>query len=136
MKKIINIVILVIFIINITGCATILKQKSVDVAVNTEPEGANVFLNGNRVGKTPITLNLPHKHSVVLVFRKDGYEEMSHRIDKHLVGGWLVVSFLCDVLPAGIDLATQSAWSLDETNVMVKLDPVLPKQTEQLNNKK
>ena len=124
MKKLINAAILFVFIIQMTGCATILKQKSVDVAVNTEPEGANVFLDGNSVGKTPLTLNLPHKRSVVLVFRKDGYEEMSHRIDKHLVGGWLVVSFLCDVIPAGIDLATQSAWSLNETKVMVKLDPV------------
>ncbi len=124
MKKLIKSVALFVFIISLTGCATILKQKSVDVAVNTDPEGANVFINGNRVGRTPVTLNLSHKRPVVLVFRKDGYEEMSHRIDNHIVGGWMVASVLCDVIPAGIDLATQSAWSLNETKVMVKLDPI------------
>ncbi len=124
MKKIINFIVLLIFIINITGCATILKQKSVDVAVNTDPEGANVFIDGGRVGRTPVTLNLSHKHPVVLVFKKTGYEEMSHRIDNHMVVGWILASFACDVYPVFIDLASGAAYSLNETKVNVKLDPI------------
>jgi len=106
-----------------SGCATILKQKSVDVAINTQPAGANVFLDGNRVGVTPLVLNLSHKRPVFLSFKKDGYEDMSHKIDNHIVPGWIVTSFICDAFPAIIDLATESAFSLNETNVCVTLEP-------------
>lgn len=37
------------------GCATLVDGPTQKVKVNTEPAGAQVFLNGHPVGKTPVT---------------------------------------------------------------------------------
>ena len=112
-----------VFLVSCTGCATILKKKSVDVEINSEPAGADVFIDNNRVGRTPLTINLPHRNPAVVGLKKEGYEDITHTIDNHLVHGWLIVSLLCDGFPAIIDLATKSAFSLNENKINIKLDP-------------
>ena len=49
MKKIINAVVLFIFIINMTGCATILKPKDTQIKVDSEPQGAEVYITKQRM---------------------------------------------------------------------------------------
>ena len=135
MKKIINSVVLLVFILNITGCATILKEKETQVKVDSEPQGAEVYLTTHRretrLGRTPTTLTLDNRRSADLTFKKDGYEDSSHTIKSDLAGGWMLASFICGIMPAFIDLVSKNGKEFKETEVKVTLDPVLPKQTEQ-----
>ncbi len=104
MKKIINSVVLFIFIINMTGCATILKPKETQMKVTSEPEGAEIYQTVGRrfgrgkevrVGRTPTTITLDNKREANLTFRKDGYEEITYRAKPYKHPGWLLVSFAC-----------------------------------------
>jgi len=42
--------------VSVSGCASILKGKSEDVRFRSEPEKAQIWLNGEYYGDTPVTL--------------------------------------------------------------------------------
>lgn len=44
-----------------------------EFTVNTEPEGAEITLNGKEVGKSPVTLTIEQGKSLGIIARKDGY---------------------------------------------------------------
>ncbi len=136
---------LVIFIINIIGCATILKEKQAKVKIESEPQGAEIYkLVGGmfgdkrevRIGRTPATMTFSNRSSVGLIFKKDGYEESNYIIRSEPQGGWMIASLACFIFPAIIDFVTRNAWSLKDKEVKVTLDPVLPKQADQVTTKK
>jgi len=140
MKKIINFVALFIFIISMTGCATILKPKETQMKVTSEPEGADVYQTVGRVfrrdttmraGRTPTIITLDNKHPAQLAFKKEGYEESVYITKPHINNGWMLASFLCGIMPAFIDLVSKNALSFKESEIRVTLDPVLSKQTDQ-----
>ncbi|MCX5698767.1 MAG: hypothetical protein NTX01_03630 [Candidatus Omnitrophica bacterium] len=145
MRKIINLAVLFIFVINMTGCATILKPKETQMKVTSEPEGAEIyqtigrrFNRGRevRVGRTPATITLDNKREANLTFRKDGYEEITYRAKPHKHPGWLFASFACAIIPVFIDWVTHNSYYFKEREIKVTLDPVLPKQAGQINTKK
>jgi len=145
MKKIINFFVLLVFIVNMTGCATILKPKETQMSISSEPEGAEIyqttvrtFGRGKeiRVGRTPTVLTLDNLHNAELTFHKDGYEEASYVAKPHINHGWMLASFVCLMGPAFIDFVTHNTYGFREKEIKVNLDPVLPKQTDQVNAKK
>lgn len=44
-----------------------------EFTVNTEPEGAEITLNGKVIGRSPVTLTIEQSKSLGLIARKDGY---------------------------------------------------------------
>lgn len=145
MKKIINSVVLFMFIINMTGCATILKEKETQMKVTSEPEGADIYQTVGRmfrrdkvvrVGRTPTTITLDNKNDAELIFKKDGYEDSNYTAKSEIANGWMFASFVCLIVPAIIDLASKNARNFREKEIKVTLDSVLPKQTDQINTKK
>ncbi len=66
---------LLVFMVHMTGCATILDGSSQTVTFNSEPAKAKVFINGVQVCVTPCTTQVKHSKSTIVVAKKDGYEE-------------------------------------------------------------
>ena len=60
--------------LSLTGCATIFKGTTERVSLNSEPHGAEVYVNEAYVGDTPLRLKLETKHAYRIEFRKDGYK--------------------------------------------------------------
>ena len=144
-RKITSLILAVVFIISLSGCATILKEKETQVKIDSEPQGAEIYktvggMFGNkrdkRIGRTPITLPLLNRNSIGLTFKKDGYEESNYTIKTELQGSWMVASFFCFIFPAFIDLVSGNANTLKDKEIKVVLEPVLSKQTEQINANK
>jgi len=131
MKKIINFVVLFAFIIQMTGCATILKDKTTKVKIDSEPQGAEIFNNVRRgklvkIGQTPTTLILNNKHNYYLIFRKNGYKETGYTLRSGVATGWMLVSFVCCIFPAWIDFVTKNARNFRYDEIKVSLGPALP----------
>ena len=133
-RKITSSFLVLVLLITLSGCATILKDKETQIAVHSNPEGAEVFLGEGRhqmrVGRTPAVLTLENKDDAFLTFRKDGYEETTYVDKSEIAHGWMLASFICLVVPAIMDLASKNARDLREKEIKVTLDPVLPKQTK------
>jgi hypothetical protein len=55
-----------------SSCAMMFNEKTVDVSINSNPMGADVFINGKNYGKTPVTINIEPKNYIATV-SKEGY---------------------------------------------------------------
>jgi uncharacterized protein YceK len=120
--KHIRLVLSVIAVLSLTGCATILKQPNAVLDINSDPAGANVYVNGNKAGNTPLPVIVPHKRPVTLTFKKDGYIDKVYVINNKIESHWFIFDLLGGPLPLLID-ATSGNWcSLEETNISVDLN--------------
>jgi len=63
---------LIAFLCLISSCAFLLNDKTVDVAINSNPAGADIVIDGRSYGRTPATLILEPK-SYTVVVTKEGY---------------------------------------------------------------
>ena len=109
-------------VISLVGCATLFKQKSRTVAFNSDPQGAEIYINGNRMGKTPMPMNLSNLKAVTVTFKKEGYDDKTYIINTKVGGGWVVLDCLGGFIPVIIDAVTENWYNLDTDEVKVMLD--------------
>lgn len=69
-----NIVMLALFLLT-SGCASLFSGSQQEMHVNSEPEGADVYVDGLHRGKTPVTLKLTKDEFKNITVRKQGYHE-------------------------------------------------------------
>ena len=108
--------------ISLIGCATIFKQKNRTVAFDSDPQGATILINGNRMGTTPMPMNLSNKKPVTVTFRKEGYEDKTYIINTKTGTGWVILDCLGGFIPVIIDAVTENWYNLDTNEVKVLLD--------------
>lgn len=101
-----------IFILT-ASCATIFGNTTREVHVNSEPEGANIYVNGVLYAKTPGKLLLPNAgysaHKIVV--SKPGFESGIIYVNtKFQKSGWLNV-----LMPPGffVDYASDTMFELN-----------------------
>lgn len=83
----------------------------------SEPTGAEVIVNGQSFGKTPLSLNMKQKGDYAITFRSAGYDDRSFRLNNHVGAGWVILDVLGGLIPVVIDAATGSWYSLDDSSV-------------------
>ena len=109
-------------VLAVQGCATILAGKGpVEVPTATTPPGADVYLDGNRLGTTPVKVQVERRQSHTLVFKLAGYKDASCLLQKKTGAGWIILDVLTGLVPIVIDAAT-GAWSKVGGNCMLVLD--------------
>ena len=123
MAKVFNGFMALVLIVFLSGCATIIKPKTTALEVNSEPADANVYLDGVRVGRTPLTTRVSNKKQLAVVVKKDGYEEIGKNIPTHMAWGYFVLDIIfwpgliVDVI------CHDNANTLNETKVSFYLEP-------------
>jgi len=93
-----------------TGCATLFSGSSDEVSLSSDPKGANVYVNGDNRGKTPITLSLKKGKEYSIEFEKDGYEKKTWHLSYSLGAGWLILDVLAGLVGIIVDAST-GAWN-------------------------
>jgi hypothetical protein len=94
----------------LSGCAAVLGSKQKEFDQSSTPAGADVFLDGNRLGSTPVRVQLSNQATHTFVFRREGYREASCTLARGTGGGWVILDVLTGLVPVIIDAATNS-WS-------------------------
>jgi len=114
---------LVLFCVLSISCASIFKGSSADIRVNSNPAGANIFINGIDRGVTPQTLSLKRNSDYLLTFKKEGYEDLNFEIFKKFDIGTAVVGniFSWGLVGIIVDVATGAAYSLTPADVEANL---------------
>ena len=103
------------------GCATILNDTSPPVSIGSQPSGADVYVDGNLVGRTPAVIELSTKSHHTVVFRKEGYADRTYLLQTHTGALWVVLDVLTGLIPIIIDIATGDWQELNEDNINVVL---------------
>lgn len=67
------------------SCAMIFNKKDVEVSFKSIPEGADVYVDGEVVGKTPVTTRIRPSKDYGILYIKDGYANREFKI-KQVVG--------------------------------------------------
>jgi hypothetical protein len=75
------------------GCASIVSGSAQEMTFESEPEGATVMLDGNVLGKTPLTTTVKKKSRRVVSFVKDGYQSQTMQLTTSL-DGWFWGNFI------------------------------------------
>ena len=129
MKKAVSVFVLVIFVFLISNCATVFKGEYRDVRFNSEPEGAEVYVNGEFQGKTPLKLELRPDQSYTVEFKRKGYKTQVRKIKNKIGAGWVVLDVICGVVPVLVDALTGAWYDFDQRYV----NALLERQQPQLN---
>lgn len=80
-------------ILLMTGCGAITGLNS-EVKFDSKPQGADVILNNQIMGKTPIKLNLKNDTDYNVVLRYSGYADYNGFIDSDISAGTIVADIL------------------------------------------
>jgi hypothetical protein len=94
----------------LTGCAAIFGTKQKDFDLQSTPQGADVYLDGNHLGTTPVKVQLSNQKEHTFVYKKEGYKDATCTLAKGTGAGWVVLDVLAGLVPVVIDAATNS-WS-------------------------
>ncbi len=101
----------------ITGCATVFKGANANVDMQSSPVQAEVYVNGVRMGRTPVQLNLAVKKSYAIEFRAEGYQPRVYHISNRVGAGWVILDVLLGLAPVIVDAATGSWYHLDQQHI-------------------
>jgi hypothetical protein len=108
------------------GCATIFKGNASKIDLNSNPQGAQVFVNGNLMGETPVRLKLESKTTYSIEFKKEGFKTKVVNVQNHVGAGWIVLDVICGLVPVIVDAATGSWYDLDQDHVNAVLEKQQP----------
>jgi hypothetical protein len=108
-----------------TGCATIVKGTSQKIPMASDPVAADIIVDGQMVGQTPMTVSLKRKTDHLVSVQKTGYQPKSVAIVKD-VGGAVWGNIIAGGLIGwGVDAASGAQYNLIPSTVSLKLDPVV-----------
>ena len=118
-----------------SSCALDFKGTKEEVVFGSDPQRAEVYVNGVRMGETPLTLKLVTKQTYAIEFRREGYKPKSVQINNKVGAGWVVLDIVLGLVPVVIDAATGAWYSLDQKNINMVLEkqrekPIDPKDLE------
>ena len=106
-----------------TSCATILSGTSDEITFNSDPGGADIMLDGLKVGKTPATVSIkrPGLGNKEVTLKLDGYEDRTFMLQKEFN-----VMAICNLggIPGWvIDILTGAVMKYSKKNYDLDLDP-------------
>lgn len=114
---------LVAMLLFIVGCGTLFNSSTKAVDMSSTPNEADVFIDDNRMGTTPVTLELDNQENHLITFRKDGHQDVTCDIKTTVGAGYVVLDILGGLVPVIIDAATGEWESLDTETCNVNLPP-------------
>lgn len=107
-----------------TGCASIIDGKSQTVSFASNPDGATVSLNGNQIGKTPVSVVLERKSgSQPLKFSKEGFKDSEVQLTSGM-NTWVLGNLISGgLLGSTTDGLSGAAFQYSPGSYMVTLQP-------------
>lgn len=117
-----------LFLMCLTSCATIFDGTKDRIVINTNPPAADVFIDGENKGKSGQDIMLKRKYVNyrTVELRKEGYEDLTFKIDQKVSGTyWL--NFVTNLgLFSLVDIGTGAALKPKQTEFNRVLTPKEP----------
>lgn len=105
-----------------SGCATILQGTTQQITITSDPDGADVKIDGTYRGTTPMAVDLERKRSHVVQILKEGYRTETVQIQREMGGAVAGNIILGGFIGWGVDAASGAQYVLWPEHVSVVLD--------------
>lgn len=109
-----------------SSCATIFSGTKAKITVEDgSPSKAQVFQNGNLIGETPLSFQIPKKSfgkESTIEIRAEGYKPVFVKIDKRVQAGFIVLDIFTGLLTLVVDFATGAIYTPDPKTVKYSLE--------------
>lgn len=106
---------------SLSACGALFNGGPANVTVNSNPAGAEVWVDGTNRGITPATLQLSKDQNHTITLRRAGYQEQTVTLNRKLSTTYLILDILGGLIPVIVDAATGSWYVLDTNEVNVNL---------------
>ena len=104
-----------------TGCSFFGPRRQT-LTVSSDPPGAQLFINGERVGETPLQHRVQRGQDLLIELRKPGYETAYHTTHRTLSTlGILDAAGAAVILVPIVGLLSGAAWKHDPAVVGITL---------------
>ncbi|HVH11713.1 MAG TPA: PEGA domain-containing protein [Longimicrobium sp.] len=123
---------LVVAAMSLSACGALFNGGPANVAVNSNPAGAEVWVDGTNHGVTPMMLSLSKSQNHTIILRRPGYQEATAVVNRKLSTGYLILDILGGLIPVIVDASTGSWYVLETNNVSVNLPGSTTAMTGQL----
>lgn len=117
------IIIVVIILPLISGCATVVHGTLQKIPVTSEPSNADVSVDGTKTYHTPVILELERRKDHLIKITKKGFKPVAIKLIHSLSGVILGNVFTGGPIGWGIDALTGAQYKLTPENVHVNLEP-------------
>lgn len=121
MKKVLAIPTILVLALVLSACATVFKGGTSDVAFDSNPQGAEIIIDGVSYGVTPLSIELESNRNYTVVLRNNG-EEREIILRSEIGTLWLVLDIVTGVIPVIVDAATGNWYELQPGEVYVTFD--------------
>jgi len=121
--RIINIVLVICFLAVLTSCATIIDGRKQTITFQSSPTNAIIRIDGNEIGKTPLTIELYKKESQMLTFEKRGHQLVTMNMDTKINPAFWGNILIGGVIGSTTDVSTGAIYEYSPGQYVVTLDP-------------
>lgn len=124
-KSFCGIIVAIFVIICFSSCASIFSGSTDKVSIKSEPNNADVYVNGTFKGKTPLSVNLARGKSHHIELRAKDYESYIITTDKSF-NSMVLGNILCGgIIGLIIDFASGSAWNVEPGIIIAKMQKIV-----------
>ena len=116
MRKLILVILLSIS--SLFASATIFHGSIQPIVVNSEPSGADVYVDGQLMGTTPVTLQLKKGKYKTITIKKECYEVVMLQLQSKM-DGVAILNVFWDL--STTDMITGNLWEYSPNSFFVKL---------------
>lgn len=107
--------------VTLVACATIINGTTQNVGISSQPGGAQVTVNGNDLGQTPLIAELKRKNEHFVTVALDGYEPYEITITKS-ASGWVFGNIIFGgLIGLAVDAITGGLYKLSPEAVNAEL---------------
>ncbi|MFQ5679726.1 MAG: PEGA domain-containing protein [Gemmatimonadota bacterium] len=89
-----------LFSFSLTACGTLFNKGVKTLPAESEPAGAEVYVDGERRCVSPCTLELKNNKDHTIVLKKAGYKDVTCEVRASAKAGWIVLDIL--IFPVGV----------------------------------
>lgn len=107
-------------LLSLSACGAIFSSSTAVISVNSEPSGAEVVINGNPMGRTPLQAEVSNRESQTIQLNFDNGESSTCILPTKLGVGYVVLDVLfTGLIGVVVDAATNGWTELARTSCMV-----------------
>lgn len=105
-----------------SGCATIVSGSKQEIAIDSIPPGAELYVDDVLVGKTPTKAEIERTKETFLVLKHEGCADTRVKIEQS-VNGWFLVNLILpgNIIWVVVDIANDSWKKYLEDDIVVPL---------------